>query len=96
MRTPYAMRTLINEVTDVFEDAGFTITSPDGFNVARMLTIDAATSDYLGDLLFLLDDKRIVFVRRDGREYEITFVSDIRADDKTPFHVNDAVKVLRG
>lgn len=97
MRIPYAMRAMIDEIAKTHEDAVFETQSPDGFGVWRTLVVDSETTETFTVLLDELLDPRISrkSVDTDGRYY-VTFVSDKRADDATPFYLDKALAVLNG
>lgn len=94
MRIPYAMRAMIDEIGAVVNSAVLETKDPDGFGVWRTLVLDTKTTETFEALLDELLDPRIASRDvRDGR-YVVNFVSDRRADDATPFHLDKAYAVL--
>lgn len=96
MRVPLAMRRLMAEVRSCCEDVVFETMSPDGYDVWRALVLDIQTTERLSPLLDLLDDERLSARWLDPTrgQYVILFVGDHRADNATPFHLDEAYRVL--
>lgn len=94
MRIPYAMRAMIDEIGKTVSSAVLETANPDGFGVWRTLVLDSKTTETFEALLDELLDPRIASRDvRDGR-YVVNFVSDRRADDATPFHLDKAYAIL--
>lgn len=94
MRIPYAMRTMIDEITAINPTAVGETRNPDGMGVWRALMLDAPSTEMLTPLLDELLDPRIESKFLHNGRYTIGFVSDRRADDHRPFHLPKAYKVL--
>ena len=96
-RQPYGMKTLIEEVSALHEDADHVqLLDRDGFGVYRTVAFDEHTSEKLKDVISALDsDSRIASheVEEDGR-LNVFFVSDHRADSRAPFNLAAAHRVL--
>lgn len=67
---------------------------PDGFDINRSVSYDAATTKWLLPILESLDDNRIESIDDNGKQTVITFVSDSRADHTDPFGLASVNEVL--
>jgi len=97
MRQPYAMKTLIEQVSQKREDATATADEADGLGVYRQVTFDEETSNWLEPIIGVIaqKDRRInsYFTSRGGMLI-INFVSDYRADSREPFALTAVERVL--
>ena len=72
-----------------------TLGDPDGLDRIRSLTFDATTSRWLVPILDAIGDPRIGEIHYEGKgRATVTFVSDYRADFKTPFPLDEVGHVL--
>jgi len=85
---------LISQVEDLRKTKVAT-GEPDGLDRIRTVTFDAATSRWLVPILSAIGDERISEVHYEGKgRATVTFVSDYRADFKTPFPLAEVAAVL--
>ena len=97
-RIPLAMKQLIAEVTETFEDVRVELDEVDGLGAYRKLILEIAPDDKVEALSFLLerDDRLHEVVAFDGdQDYNLTavFVADPRSDEKRSFGVASMVDV---
>lgn len=72
-----------------------TLGDPDGLDRIRSVTFDATTSRWLVPILDAISDERIRTVEWAGKgRATIHFVSDYRADFKTPFPIDEVGHIL--
>ena len=72
-----------------------TLGDPDGLGRVRSITFDAATSRWLSPILSAIGDDRIKDLTHASKSrLTVTFVSDYRADFKTPFPLDEIDRVL--
>ena len=89
-----AAQTLMSQV-DARRTAKITDGPPDGLGRVRALTFDAKTSKWLEPILEACADPRIESLDKNGKnQLTVTFVSTTKADDRTPFMLDEADSVL--
>jgi hypothetical protein len=97
MRQPYAMRTLVHQITQERGEFDYELDDLDGLNVYRTIAFDEKTSKWLKPIIEVVasKDKRIEKVS--GEKYiAVTFVSDMRADTRDDFLLAEVEKILDG
>lgn len=93
-RAPYAMKTLVKQVSERREDAQAEYGDADGLGVYRTVTFDDSTSGWLADLSAVFLDPRVASSSlSDDGSLTVTFVPDIRADQANDFPL-DAVAAV--
>lgn len=69
----------------------------DGFGRLRAIQFDARTSKWLVPALEAVNDERVEAIEYEGKGRAIvSFVGDTRADQRTAFPIEAALRVLRG
>jgi hypothetical protein len=94
-RLPYAAKQLIKQASEAKPATkAKPVDEPDGLGVHRTVSFNKATSTWLKPLLEEIDDPRIASLEVDkGGLLEVTFVTTIAADDRTPFPLEAAEQV---
>lgn len=90
-RQPYAMQTLISQVSKRHEDASAEVSDLDGFNIYRTVVFDEATSERLEPQIDYIEaDPRVASVSVDEEDntLSITFVSGAKAESRAPFYLS--------
>jgi hypothetical protein len=96
-RQPFAMKTLIRQVTDKRPDVVAVASLPDGFGVYRTVSFDHDVSEWLAPIIEAnASDVRIASHSvSDEGVLRVDFVTDHRADSSAPFRIKEAEAVLR-
>lgn len=94
-RTPYAAKTLTDQVTALRKSAKFEMGDEDGLGVYRSVTFDKATTKFIGDALDYIEDDRIVGYGVGSKgELKVLFSErSTLADDREEFLIEDAITV---
>lgn len=90
-----AAQTLIHQVDDRRSRMSWTGGERDGINRIRSVEFDVRTSKWLAPILEACADPRISDLTVNGKNrLTVTFVSTTKADDRTPFQLDEADSVL--
>lgn len=95
-RIPYAMKTLIDEVTAARKSAKYEVGDADGVGVYRSITFDKATTKWLGHTFdYVEDDGRIIGYGAGSKDTLTVLFSErsTEADRRDPFLIADAQTV---
>jgi hypothetical protein len=90
-----AAKTLLGQVTARREGVKTTGGDPDGLNRIRAIEFDAKTSKWLTPILEACADPRIASLATSSKNrLMVVFVPTVKADDPTPFALDEADSVL--
>ncbi len=90
-----AAQTLIHQVDERRDRVSWTGSrEADGLNRIRSIEFDAKTSKWLRPILEACADPRIARLDTNDKKLTVTFVSTVKADDRTPFPLDEADSVL--
>jgi hypothetical protein len=95
-RKPYAMEQLLAEAQAIGGDIPKTVLgAEDGFGVYRDVLFNPPLAEKMFQLLEIADDDRVnELVEETDGSVRVSFVTDNRADDRTPFYLDAADAVL--
>lgn len=94
MRTPYALRTLIDEVRAIQPKIDVETKDPDGFDVYRVAVFKDVDKGVASLLLASPIDSRFESVTMNDGDLTISMVGNVHADDPAAFHLADGLAVL--
>lgn len=91
-----AAEELVAQVRILRPRSTWTYGTPDGYDRIRTVQFDRRTSKWLRPIMEVVDDPRIYHLGDDDGRLIVTWVPDVRADNRRPYPLAEVERVLDG